>query len=141
MEYIDGNKISNTDKLIEEGYDLDEIGSKLADNYINQAITEGYFHADPHPDNIIITDGKIAFIDFGMMGRLSNKNRELLEKCIYAILVDDVKEVEKILLILGDTTSDINHQKLRNEIKKILDKYKTTGIKEINITKWSRRNE
>lgn len=137
MEYIDGYKISNTDKLIEEGYDLDEIGSKLADNYINQAITEGYFHADPHPDNIIITDGKIAFIDFGMMGRLSNKNRELLEKCIYAILVDDVKEVEKILLILGDTTSDINHQKLRNEIKKILDKYKTTGIKEINITKFA----
>ena len=59
MEYISGHNINECDKLIEDGYDLDEIASKLADNYIYQALDIGYFHADPHPNNIIITDGKI----------------------------------------------------------------------------------
>lgn len=60
MEYINGFNISQVDELKQNGYDLDEIGSKLADNYIYQAIDIGYFHADPHPNNIIITDGKIG---------------------------------------------------------------------------------
>lgn len=93
MEYIDGLSISQTDELINSGYDLDEIGSKLADNYIYQAIDVGYFHADPHPNNIIITDGKIGYIDFGMMGRLNSRNKDLLKKCIVAIFNNDIREV------------------------------------------------
>ena len=50
---------------------LREIGSKLIDNYIRQVIEDGFFHADPHPGNVKIRDGKIVWIDMGMMGRLS----------------------------------------------------------------------
>lgn len=137
MEYIDGLSISQTDELINSGYDLDEIGSKLADNYIYQAIDVGYFHADPHPNNIIITDGKIGYIDFGMMGRLNSRNKDLLKKCIVAIFNNDIREVERILLILGDTKKEINHSKLCNELQLILDKNKSTGIADINITKFA----
>lgn len=137
MEYIDGYNISQLDKIIENGYDLKEIALKLADNYIYQAIDVGYFHADPHPDNIIITDGKIAYIDFGMMGRLNSRNKELLEKCIIAIFNDDIREVERILLTLGDAKYEVNHYRLCNEIQVILDKNKSMGIKDINITKFA----
>lgn len=137
MEYIDGYNISQIDNIINEGYDLEEIASKLADNYIYQAIDVGYFHADPHPDNIIITDGKIAYIDFGMMGRINSRNKELLEKCIVAIFNDDIKEVERILLTLGDTKYQVNHYRLCNELQLILDKNKSAGIKDINITKFA----
>lgn len=65
---------------------MNEIALKLADNYIKQAIDDGFFHADPHADNIKIIDGKIAYLDFGMMGRLSSKNKNLLNKCIVAII-------------------------------------------------------
>ena len=137
MEYISGIPIYDVKTLQSNGYDLDEIGSKLADHYIHQAIDIGYFHADPHPDNIIITDGKIGYIDFGMMGRLSNRNKELLKKCIVAIFNNDIREVERILLILSDTTKKINHSKLCSDIELILDKNKMVGISEINIAKFS----
>ncbi len=105
MEYIDGFNISETKELKEAGYDLDEIAEKLAHNYLKQAIDDGFYHADPHTDNIKIVDGKIAYLDFGMMGRLSKRNRTLLENCIMAIVKNDINEVAHILTLL-DTSND-----------------------------------
>lgn len=53
MERIDGVSIDNHETLLAEGYDLSEIGAKLADNYVRQIMTDGFFHADPHPGNIL----------------------------------------------------------------------------------------
>ena len=65
MEYIDGFDIDNLIKLKENGYDVEEIAAKLAENYIKQIVDDGFFHADPHPGNLRIRDGKIIWIDFG----------------------------------------------------------------------------
>lgn len=134
MEYINGINIDDSSKLLEAGYELEEIGSKLADNYIYQAIDCGFFHADPHPDNIFIDDGKIVYLDFGMMGRVTSRDKEVLKNCIIAILENDIREVEKNLLILGNSTGEVNHQKLRKDIERILDKNKNAELKDINIT-------
>jgi len=58
MEYIDGLQIDQTDLLIKNGYDCKEIAAKLAENYIKQIVDDGFFHADPHPGNLRIKDGK-----------------------------------------------------------------------------------
>lgn len=50
MEYVDGYSVSDTHTLEQEGYDLVEIGEKLADNYVRQIMQDGFFHADPHPE-------------------------------------------------------------------------------------------
>ena len=68
MEYIDGYSVSDTHTLEQEGYDLVEIGEKLADNYVRQIMQDGFFHADPHPGNLRIRGGKIVWLDMGMMG-------------------------------------------------------------------------
>lgn len=137
MEYIDGINIYEREKLIEAGYSLEEIGNKLADNFIYQALDIGYFHADPHPNNIIITDGRIGYIDYGMMGRLNSRNKELLKQCMVAIFNNEIKEVERLLLVLCDASGDIDHIKLCNELELILDKNKSVGIGDINITKFA----
>lgn len=49
MDYVEGIAVSHTDQLIEAGYDLKEIGTKLVDNYATQVLDDGFFHADPHP--------------------------------------------------------------------------------------------
>ena len=77
MENIDGITINNVLKLNEYGYDLNEIGLKVSDNYIKQAIDDGFFHADPHPDNLFINEGKIVYLDFGMVGKLNTRNNQL----------------------------------------------------------------
>ena len=82
MEYIDGFGIDDKDALLEHGYDLKEIGSKLVDNYIKQVMDDGFFHADPHSGNVKIRDGKIIWIDMGMMGRLTERDREMIGKAV-----------------------------------------------------------
>lgn len=133
MEYMDGIKINDYQSLENAGYDRDEIGKKLAANYIKQAIDDGFFHADPHAENLKIKDGKIVYLDFGMMGRLSKRDRDLLSKCILAILKDDVTEVSHILLVFGKTRGQIDHMVLKNDIKKVLDKNKTQDMSDIDI--------
>ena len=133
MEYMDGIRINDFITLDEHGYDRDEIGKKLAANYIKQALDDGYFHADPHTENLKIKDGKIIYLDFGMMGRLSKRDRELLSKCILAILKDDVTEVSHILLAFGKTRGQVDHMILKNDIKRVLDKNKSQDIADIDI--------
>lgn len=133
MNYVDGEKISATKKLIGLGYDLEEIGQKLAHNYLKQAIDDGFYHADPHTDNIKICAGKIVYLDFGMMGRLSRKNRELLEKCVEAIVKNDIREVAHILTILDTSNSRADYMQLKTDIRNVLDKNKTAEIVSINI--------
>ena len=69
MEYVDGISIRDTKRLLENGYDLEEIGVKVMDNYATQIMEHGFFHADPHPGNILVKDGKVIYIDLGIMGR------------------------------------------------------------------------
>ena len=133
MEYMDGIRINDFITLDEHGYDRDEIGKKLAANYIKQALDDGYFHADPHTENLKIKDGKIIYLDFGMMGRLSKRDRELLSKCFLAILKDDVTEVSHILLAFGKTRGQVDHMVLKNDIKRVLDKNKSQDIADIDI--------
>ena len=96
-------------------------------------LDDGYFHADPHTENLKIKDGKIIYLDFGMMGRLSKRDRELLSKCILAILKDDVTEVSHILLAFGKTRGQVDHMVLKNDIKRVLDKNKSQDIADIDI--------
>ncbi|MFQ8599611.1 MAG: AarF/ABC1/UbiB kinase family protein [Oscillospiraceae bacterium] len=96
MEYIDGIAIDDTYTLASEEYDLDEIGLKLADNYVKQIIEDGFFHADPHPGNLQIRDGKIVWIDLGMMGRLSPRDKTLLRDGVKAIVRGDVTRLKPL---------------------------------------------
>ena len=99
MEYIDGIPIDDTDRLREEGYDLGEIGEKLAENYVRQILDEAFFHADPHPGNLRIRAGKIVFLDLGMMGRLSEKDRELLKTAVRAVAQKYLKGGYEVKLV------------------------------------------
>ena len=82
MEYINGLQIDEFEVLEKEGYDRKEIAIKLAENYIKQIVDDGFFHADPHPGNLRIRDGKIVWIDFGMMGMLSKQDKDLMKNAV-----------------------------------------------------------
>lgn len=133
MEYIDGFNISDTEELKKAGYDMDEVAQKLAHNYLKQAIDDGFYHADPHTDNIKVVEGKIAYLDFGMMGRLSKRNRNLLEQGIIAIVRNDINEVAHILTLLDTSNDRPDYMQLKNDIRKVLDKNKTIEIVNIDI--------
>jgi len=133
MEYVDGISIDKIDVLSSEGYDLKEIGEKLTDHYMKQVVDDGFFHADPHPGNLCIRDGKIVYIDMGMMGRINSRDRELFEKAISCVAMQDINGLEEVVLALGQYTERINHAKLYTGIDGMLSKYGTMEIANINI--------
>lgn len=133
MEYIEGNFINEINVLKDLGYDLDEISSKLADNYIKQALDDGFFHADPHADNIKIYDGKIVYLDLGMVGRLTIDNKQLLNRCLIDILKNDSSDIAHVLGLINTNSNQIDYMSLIKDIKKVLSKNKTTDIASINI--------
>lgn len=134
MTYIDGVKIDDIKSLIKQGYNLEDISLKLSCNYIKQALDDGFFHADPHPDNIIISNGKIAFIDFGMMGTLTDKNKNLLKDCIKAMIKSDYYNVSEILLKMSVKNGDVDTVKLRYDIENILSNFGNTDLKNIDTS-------
>ena len=90
MEYIDGFAVNDKAALLANGYDLNEVGTKYVDNFIKQVMEDGFFHADPHPGNVRIQDGKIVWIDMGMMGRLNDRDRELIGQAIEGVALNDI---------------------------------------------------
>lgn len=133
MQNIEGVSLDNKQTLIDNGYNLEEIGLKLANNYIKQALDDGFFHADPHQDNIYIYNGKIVYLDLGMMGRISSRSRKLLNDAMKAIVRNDITELEHILLSMSTTKSTINHTQLRAEIQQVLNKNASENIENIDI--------
>ena len=102
MEYIEGYRLDENEALIDNGYDLKEIGSKLVDNYIKQVMEDGFFHADPHSGNVKIRDAKIIWIDMGMMGRLTERDRELIGNAVQGIALNDIGMIQEAVLALGE---------------------------------------
>ncbi|GAA6490818.1 AarF/UbiB family protein [Candidatus Bariatricus faecipullorum] len=133
MEYIEGYGIDEKEKLLEAGYDLKEIGSKLADNFIKQVIEDGFFHADPHPGNVKIRDGKIVWIDMGMMGRLSDRDRELLGQAVRGVAANDVGMIQEAVLALGEFKEKPEPSRLYEDISGLLSKYGTVDMGDIDI--------
>ena len=133
MEYIDGCAVDDKERLKEEGYDLKEIGSKLVDNYIKQVMDDGFFHADPHSGNVKIRDGKIVWIDMGMMGRLTERDREMLGKAIEGIALNDIGLIRQAVLGLGEFKERPDQRKLYEGIEGLMLKYGHEDMGKINV--------
>lgn len=133
MEYVGGFAVDEKEKLLENGYDLEEIGSKLVDNYIRQVMDDGFFHADPHPGNVKICDGKIVWIDMGMMGRLTERDRELVGRAVQGVAVNDVGMIEEAVLALGEFREKPDQSSLYDGISCLLDRYGTVDMGQIDI--------
>ena len=101
MEYIGGHQIDDAVGLLADGYDLDEIATKLVYNYIEQITQYRFFHADPHPGNIRVQDGKIVWLDLGMMGRLSRREADLYTTIIRTINDNDPLGLTDALLAIA----------------------------------------
>lgn len=135
MEYVDGLPIDDADLLQENGYDLQEIAEKMVDNYVKQVLEDGFFHADPHPGNLRVDDGKIIYIDMGMMGRLSKRDCELLRKGVRGLAERDIGLVQDALMGLGDFYGRPDQTRLHADIGELVTKYGSLDFGKIDVVK------
>jgi ubiquinone biosynthesis protein len=133
MEYIDGIKISNIKKLKEYGYDLKEITKKGFDSVCEQIFIHRFFHADPHPGNLMVYDGKIVFLDFGIMGRLSEEDRRYFIELIFYVIKNEEEKAAEFILELSKTPSNIDISSFKKEAADIISTYFYSSLKNVEL--------
>lgn len=133
MSYVDGFSIGNLKKLEEEGYDRKEVATKLVNCFLKQVLDDGLFHADPHQGNLEILNGKICWLDWGMVGRFGKKEQNILKMAVTAVVQKDVNLMKNAVLSLGKPKRPINHPELFNDIDGIMERYCSMNLEDMNI--------
>jgi len=134
MEYVEGISVKNKDLLIKMGYDLKRIARNGVWAIFLQVYKYGLFHGDPHPGNILITkEGKISYIDFGIVGYLDKSSREVLIELFKAFAENDTEEVIEILSDIGAIRSDTNLRSLKADLGRIINYFYNTPLRNISV--------
>ncbi|CAN6567713.1 unnamed protein product [Malus baccata var. baccata] len=104
MEYVPGIKINKIQAIDQLGLDRQRLGRYAVESYLEQILSHGFFHADPHPGNIAVDDvngGRLIFYDFGMMGSISPNIREGLLETFYGVYEKDPDKVLQAMVQMG----------------------------------------
>ena len=134
MEYIDGIKASELQKLDEAGMDRRVIASRGAGFILEQIFKQGFFHADPHPGNILVMkDNTICYLDFGIMGSVDRRAREHFVDMIYSYVSRDETGIATALLRLTEWEQEPDRRALERDIRSLMDLYLYKPLKELQI--------
>ena len=134
MDYVEGIPINDTARLVAEGYDLGEIGIKLADNYTSQMLDDGFFHADPHPGNLVVRGGKIVYLDLGIMGRLSSHDRSAVRDMVTAVArCDSAGLADGLLRFSVSDTAEVDHAHLLADLDSIVADYGLSNLSDLDV--------
>jgi ubiquinone biosynthesis protein len=97
LEWIDGIKLTDRDALVAAGHDLKALAAILVRAFLRQAVVDGFFHADLHQGNLFaLPDGRLAAIDFGIMGRIDRQARVWLAEILYGLITGNYRRVAEI---------------------------------------------
>jgi ubiquinone biosynthesis protein len=97
LEWLDGIKLNDRESLIQAGHDCSALAQTLVRAFLRQAVVDGFFHADLHHGNLFaLDDGRIAAIDFGIMGRIDRRARVWLAEILYGLITGDYRRVAEI---------------------------------------------
>ncbi|TYC51877.1 2-polyprenylphenol 6-hydroxylase [Rhodobacterales bacterium] len=97
MEWIDGRKLSDLDGLTEDGLDLEALAASVIQNFLRHTLRDGFFHADMHQGNLFVqTDGTLVAVDFGIIGRLSKRERRFLAEILFGFITRNYKRVAEV---------------------------------------------
>ncbi|MCK4283311.1 MAG: AarF/ABC1/UbiB kinase family protein [Candidatus Brocadiae bacterium] len=114
--------------------DKSEIARTIMDAYLRQFFTQGVFHGDPHPGNILITDqGRIALIDFGLVGRVSAELRRKLGICLIALGGGQLELVAEVLSEIGRLPDESQADELREELVGLLDRHSSVPLDKLDL--------
>ena len=121
LEFVSGYKVTDRAGLLSAGLSPETVAGTLVDAYLKQALIHGFYHADPHPGNLFVRpDGGIIFIDFGMVGRITDHNKKAVGKLISGVISSNAEEVSRALQELGFIKPGANLLSLQKAIALLL---------------------
>ncbi|MBS0244131.1 MAG: 2-polyprenylphenol 6-hydroxylase, partial [Proteobacteria bacterium] len=97
VEWIDGIPISDRERLLAAGHDLRGLGLTVLRSFLRHAMRDGFFHADMHQGNLLVdADGNVVAVDFGIMGRLGQRERRFLAEILHGLITRDYRRAAEV---------------------------------------------
>ncbi len=134
MEFIDAAKLDSL-----EGGSTRAIAAldTLLEAMVQMVLYDGFFHGDPHPGNILVReDNTLVFIDFGLVGRLSEGQQDDLIDLILTVLTGDVDGIARSLLNMGYPIGRVNLREFKSDISRLRDKYLSMNLGDIEVSEF-----
>ncbi|MCM2370195.1 ABC1 kinase family protein [Aporhodopirellula aestuarii] len=143
MERLDGVSISDTCALRACGANLSEIARRGANIFLDMIFRDGFYHADPHPGNLMLLDCEhesakapscVGLLDCGMVGKIDDGLRDDLEVALIASVGRDAKVISEVVARLGRVPADFDEPALVADIQELIDEYSDQTIHDFNIS-------
>lgn len=134
MEYVPGKKVTDLSPLARMEFDGARLAEDLFRAYLEQILVNGFFHADPHPGNVFLTDDyRIALIDLGMVGRISPTLQEQLLQLLLAIAEARGDDAAQIAIKVGEKKEDFDDKEFSRRIAEIVIKQQGATVEQMQV--------
>jgi ubiquinone biosynthesis protein len=134
MEYVAGRKITALNPIVRTELDGDALAEELFRAYLQQILVDGFFHADPHPGNIFLTeDRRIALLDLGMVGRIAPKLQENLLQLLLAISEGRSDDAASTAMKIGEPREDFDETAFRRRLAEVVMRQKDATVQQMQV--------
>ena len=134
MEWIDGVKLTNLEAVREMGIDPNEMVSVGVNCSLQQLLEHGFFHADPHPGNLLaLSDGRLCYLDFGMMSEVSRESRTGLIQAVVHLVNRNFGKLSKDFVNLGFLAEDVNLEPIVPAFETVFSQALEAGVSRMDF--------
>ena len=136
MDYVSGTKITTLSPIAQMDINGDVLAEELFKAYLKQVLIDGFFHADPHPGNVFLTDdGRVALLDLGMTGRVNSNMQEHLLRLLLAISEGNGDEAVKIVLRVSETADDFDEEQFTKKATEFVSEQRNQTLNRQDVGK------
>lgn len=134
MQFVDGIKVSDLEALAAANVDLEVIADRGTELILRQIFEYGFFHADPHPGNVLVLpDGVICLLDYGMMGTLTKRDRECLARLVAGIAGRDERQMTRALIDFSPAEGPQVAESLEADVADFVEQHLYRPLKDIHV--------
>jgi ubiquinone biosynthesis protein len=134
MDFLEGTSVSDTDSLREQNLDCDEAARRGANVFVQMIFRDGFYHADPHPGNILVLpDGKVSILDCGMVGRIDDELRDRIAELLLAAADKDADRLCDVIARVCRAPTDMDRAALSSDLMELLAQYGTQAVGSIDV--------
>lgn len=131
MSFVEGMRI--TDVAGNPDYNAEELLQRSLEVIFEMVFTDGFFHGDPHPGNVLVTaESRIAMLDFGLMGRLTKEEQDTLVQLALAVFARNPAQLTRVVMKMGQVPKDFNRLQFEAGVRKLMDKYLGIELAQLN---------
>ena len=134
MDFIHGTKVTDLDEQRKRGIAPEKVNRLLIKTYLKQLLEDGFFHADPHPGNLLVmNDGRLAFFDFGMVGRITPELQAKMIDAFFHVVAKDPAGIAQDLIDLDFLKPGTNPNVVRPVVEKMFEFHLNLKLKDVNF--------